>query len=121
MFKQTKKQARRALIGIVGGLILAVGILAIPYPGPGWAIVFIGLAILSTEFEWAKGVLVFAKEKYDAWQAWIRRQNLWLQALFLGLTSLVVIVTLWLLNIYGYTNDMFELGLDWLNSPLPWF
>ena len=42
---------------MVGLLVLGVGILAIPYPGPGWAIVFIGLAILATEFEWARKLL----------------------------------------------------------------
>ncbi len=119
--ERTKRQARRILIGTVGGLLLVLGIIAIPYPGPGWAIVFVALAILSTEFEWAKAVLQYAKTKYDAWQAWVKQQNLWLQGLLLLFTSAVVVVTLWLLNVYGYTNDMFELGFDWLNSPLPWF
>ena len=38
-----------------------VGILAIPYPGPGWAIVFVGLGILATEFEWARQLLAYAR------------------------------------------------------------
>lgn len=121
MLERTKKQARRTLIGTVGGLVLLLGVIAIPYPGPGWAIVFIGLAILSTEFEWAKDLLHFARQKYDEWQAWVKRQNLWLQALLLLVTSAFVVLTLWLLNVYGYMNSMFELGLDWLDSPLPWF
>lgn len=121
MLERSKKQARRVLIGTVGGLLLVIGVIAIPYPGPGWAIVFVALAILSTEFEWAKDLLHFARGKYDAWQAWVKQQSLWLQALLLLVTSTVVIITLWLLNVYGYTNDMFELGLDWLDSPLPWF
>ena len=44
----------RIVVGVVGLVVLAVGILAIPYPGPGWAIVFVGLAILATEFDWAR-------------------------------------------------------------------
>ena len=38
--------AYRVAVGVVGLVVLAVGIAAIPYPGPGWAIVFLGLAIL---------------------------------------------------------------------------
>jgi uncharacterized protein (TIGR02611 family) len=38
----------RIVVGVVGLIVLGVGILAIPYPGPGWAIVFIGLGILAT-------------------------------------------------------------------------
>ena len=40
-------------VGVVGGLLLLVGVLAIPGPGQGWALVFLALAILSTEFSWA--------------------------------------------------------------------
>ena len=121
MLERTKRETRRVLIGVVGGVILVLGVIAIPYPGPGWAIVFIGLAILSTEFVWAKNLLRYAKGKYDAWQVWIKRQDIWLQGVFLGLTCAVVVITLWLLNAYGYTSDIFKLGLDWVRSPLPLF
>lgn len=121
MIERTRKEIRRILIGTVGGLILIVGIIAIPYPGPGWAIVFVALAILSTEFEWARQVLLYARKRYDAWQEWIKQQNLMVQAFFLGITSLVVVLTLWILNVYGYINSMFNLNINWLNSPLPWF
>jgi uncharacterized protein (TIGR02611 family) len=43
----------RIAIALVGLAVLGVGVLAIPYPGPGWAIVFLGLAILATEFDWS--------------------------------------------------------------------
>ncbi len=60
--------------------MLAVGILAIPYPGPGWAIVFVGLAILATEFDWARRLLAYTRKRYDKVMAWFRRQGLWVQA-----------------------------------------
>ena len=44
----------RIVIAVIGLTVLGIGILAIPYPGPGWAIVFVGLAILATEFDWAR-------------------------------------------------------------------
>lgn len=118
MYKQTAKQLRRILIGISGGFLLIVGIIAIPYPGPGWLIVFTALAILSTEFLWAKRILHFAKGKYDAWQVWIKAQNLWVQGFFLSLTCAVVVFTLWLLNAYGYIASYLEIEWGWIRSPL---
>lgn len=112
------KKLRRVLIGIVGTLVLIVGIIAIPYPGPGWLIVFTGLAILATEFTWAERVLHFAKGKYDAWEDWLRRQKLWVKLVFWVLTAFVVVITIWLLNGYGIINQILGLKQDWVNSPL---
>lgn len=116
---QAKRQTKKVIIGIVGGVVLLVGIVAIPYPGPGWLIVFSGLAILSTEFAWAKRILHYSRGKYDAWQAWLARQKGWVRALFWTLTATVVVATLWLLNGYGFINQILGLGWDWVESPLP--
>lgn len=116
-----KRKTKKTLIGILGGIVLVAGVIMIPYPGPGWLVVFAGLGILSTEFEWAQRLLHFAKSKYDAWEAWIRRQNRTVRALFLLLTGVVVVVTIWLLNGYGFINHLLGLGWDWLDSPLPFF
>lgn len=113
-----KRRAKRISIAIFGGLLLPVGIVAIPYPGPGWLIVFAGLAILATEFDWAQRLLDFAKGKYDAWQDWLKLQAWWVKAIFWALTCVVVIVTIWLLNGYGLINQWFNLGQDWVISPL---
>lgn len=49
---------------IVGGLILAAGVMLIPVPGPGGLPVTIaGLAILATEFPWAKRLLERMKQR----------------------------------------------------------
>lgn len=60
-------------VGVVGGLLLVVGVVAIPGPGQGWAMVFLALAILSTEFRWAHRLrhalwsgLVRARHRYDS-------------------------------------------------------
>ncbi len=113
-----KRQAKRTLIGIVGGIVLVAGIIIIPYPGPGWLVVFAGLGILSTEFEWAQRVLHFARGKYDAWQDWLAKQHPAVKALFWLLTAAVVVLTIWLLNGYGLVNGWLHLGQDWVVSPL---
>lgn len=112
------KKLKRVAIGILGGLVLGIGIVAIPYPGPGWLIVFTGLAILATEFAWAQKVLDFAKGKYDRWQDWLTHQKWWIRAVFWLLTAAVVITTLWLLNAYGMVIDWLGLNWEWLQSPL---
>lgn len=115
--QKAKRQAKRVGIGIVGGLVLLVGVIAIPYPGPGWLIVFTGLAILATEFAWAQRLLDYAKSKYDAWTEWLKGQSIGVRVLVLSLTGAVVLVTLWLLNVFGMLSGWFNLPVEWLRSP----
>lgn len=113
-----KRHSKKLVIGIVGAIVLLIGIVLIPYPGPGWLIVFAGLAILATEFEFAQGILDKARAKYDAWRDWLKRQPQWVQLLVLAFTGLVVVVTIWLVNGFGLFNAFLNLGQDWLVSPL---
>jgi uncharacterized protein (TIGR02611 family) len=52
---------KRILVGIVGGLVTIIGVVALIAPGPGWLIIFAGLGILGTEFAWAARALNTAK------------------------------------------------------------
>ncbi len=113
-----RRHTKKVLIGIVGGLVVLVGLVLVPYPGPGWLIVFAGLAILATEFKFAQTALDYAKAKYDTWVAWIKRQNVAVQLLVLGATGAVVLVTVYLLNGFGIINSLLSLNQDWLTSPL---
>jgi len=118
MNEKTKlRRVRRFAVGLGGGTVLVVGVIAIPYPGPGWLIVFAGLAILAREFPWAARLLKFARGRYDAWNAWIHRQNMLVRSATFILTGLIVILTLWLINGYGILNAWLQLHADWLNSP----
>lgn len=113
-----RRNTRKVLIGIVGGLVTLVGLILIPYPGPGWLIVFGGLAILSTEFTFASKLLHFAKGKYDAWVVWLQQQSIYIRTLTVTFTGLVVVVTLWLFNTFGIMSDVFDIPIDWAHSPL---
>ena len=58
---------RLRILKISGGVLVLIAgvILALPLvPGPGILLVFLGLTILSQEFEWAKRVLAWAKQKW---------------------------------------------------------
>jgi uncharacterized protein (TIGR02611 family) len=51
------RQIRRIGIAIAGGVVLAIGVAMIVLPGPGIVVIPAGLAILATEFPWARRLL----------------------------------------------------------------
>jgi uncharacterized protein (TIGR02611 family) len=53
---KTPKPARQIIIFVIGIVVIAAGIAMLVLPGPGWAAIFLGLAILATEFERAEKV-----------------------------------------------------------------
>jgi uncharacterized protein (TIGR02611 family) len=108
----------RVVVGVVGLTVLLVGIVAIPYPGPGWAIVFVGLAILATEFYWAHRTLSFTRGHYDRAMAWFRRQGRFVQALGAVFTAAVVVATLWLVGAVGWSAGLLGLDHPALDSPI---
>jgi uncharacterized protein (TIGR02611 family) len=108
----------RIVVGVIGLIVLGAGILAIPYPGPGWAIVFIGLAILATEFEWAHRLLRYTRDRYDRVMDWFKRQGLWVQALGVVFTAAVVLGTLWLLGALAWAAGLVGLEQSALKSPV---
>lgn len=61
VLRRVFRTARRLGILLVGTGIIVLGILLIPLPGPGWAVVIAGLAVLATEFTWAERLLEFTK------------------------------------------------------------
>jgi uncharacterized protein (TIGR02611 family) len=85
--------ATRVIITVLGLLIIAVGILLLPLPGPGWVIIFGGLAIWSLEFTWAARLRRFAMRQVSNWTAWLGRQRWWLRVL-IGLALLIVIAAI---------------------------
>ena len=110
--------AYRVAVGVVGVIVLGVGILAIPYPGPGWAIVFVGLTILATEFAWAHRALAWVRRRYDRVMDWFKEQGWWVQALGALFTFAVVLSTLWLLGALSWSAKLFGIDWPWLKSPI---
>ncbi|MGV0815451.1 TIGR02611 family protein [Mycolicibacterium boenickei] len=108
----------RIAVGVVGTLVLAVGIVAIPYPGPGWAIVFLGLAILASEFHFAKRALRYVRARYDRVMAWFDRQHIAVKGLSAAFTGLIVLATLWLFGAIGWGAGLVGLEQSWLKSPI---
>lgn len=57
--------AYRIGVGVIGTLMVIAGLVMIPLPipGPGWVTFFLGLGVLSTEFEWAHRVTSFMRRQ----------------------------------------------------------
>ena len=52
---------RKLVIAIIGGTVVLIGVALIVLPGPAFIVIPIGLAILATEFAWARRALARAK------------------------------------------------------------
>jgi hypothetical protein len=62
-FYGSYKVAKRIAIGVVGGTVLALGIVMMVTPGPGIPAILVGLGILGVEFAWARHWLKKVKTK----------------------------------------------------------
>lgn len=81
-------------VTILGTLIVAVGLVLVPLPGPGWLIVFAGLAIWSIEFHWARRLNNFVRGLVGSWTRWYARQG-WPTRIVVGfLTAIFVLLVL---------------------------
>ncbi len=71
---KTIDQAKRLIKIVVGFTVFAVGIIMLVTPGPGIAAIVIGLALLGTEFVWAKKLLKrFEKEANNVKDSFVNK------------------------------------------------
>lgn len=72
-WQQVPAAIRKPLVLIVGVAIIAAGIGMLVLPGPGWAAIFLGFAVLATEFAFAERVRSWAvthvKEAWEKFKA----------------------------------------------------
>ncbi|MGN2637152.1 TIGR02611 family protein [Nocardia takedensis] len=116
--RPTLNLAYRIGVALLGIAVLIVGIAAIPYPGPGWAIVFAGLGILATEFDWARRVLGWLRDRYRQGMDWYTARGPVLRVTAALATFLLVVVTLWILGTFGWIGGWIGVESEWLRSPL---
>ena len=53
---------RRVIVFLAGGVILTVGVIMLILPGPAIIFIPLGLAILATEFRWARKWLAICRQ-----------------------------------------------------------
>ena len=70
------RSGKRIAVTIVGVAVLLVGVAGLILPIlPGWALIFVGLGILATEYVWAQRMLNIAKEKANQAKDAVLRKN----------------------------------------------
>jgi len=62
--EKTFRRIKRMVIAIIGFTVLLVGIAMIVLPGPAILVIPPGLAILATEFVWARRLLKRVRDKF---------------------------------------------------------
>ena len=83
-----------AFVIVLGGLAL------VPLPGPGWAIVFVGLGMLALEFEWAEKLMEKILNRLQAAQESAKNASpaqkaLGIAAAVLGIAACVAAAITW--------------------------
>jgi uncharacterized protein (TIGR02611 family) len=63
MLIKSLQQAKRFMKIVVGFTLLALGVVMIVTPGPGWLTILLGLGVLAAEFVWARRLLERLKEQ----------------------------------------------------------
>ena len=61
--ERTLRRAKRIAIAVIGFTVLFLGAAMIILPGPSFVVIPLGLAILATEFVWARKLLKRLKDK----------------------------------------------------------
>jgi len=94
----------RAGVLVIGLAVIVAGVILLPLPGPGWLVIFAGVALWATEFAWAQRILRWTKRKvteaaHRALDPRVRRRNLALTAV--GVAICAALVSVYVGN-YGF-------------------
>ncbi|MFE5243103.1 MULTISPECIES: TIGR02611 family protein [unclassified Streptomyces] len=87
-------------IFVLGLAVVGAGIVMLPLPGPGWLVIFGGMAIWATEFVWAQLVLRWTRRKVTeaaerALDPKVRRRNIILTTIGLVIIAVLVGIYVW--------------------------
>ncbi len=74
-FDELSPGVRRFIVGVIGGLVLLAGFALMFLPGPAFVVIPLGLAILATEFAWARHYLHKARDYFEKVKKRVRKKN----------------------------------------------
>ena len=99
--------AYRTGVFVFGWAVVVAGIAMLFLPGPGWAAIFIGLAVLATEYAWAHRLLGSARERAQRArkQALDPRRRRLMTALAFVVAIAAAAAAYWYVATYGLTLD----------------
>lgn len=104
---RTRQLVWRVVVTVVGVAVTLAGIGMLALPGPGWAAIFLGLAILASEYVWARRLLRYTKDRAQgAASTVLAKENRGLAlSLLLVAVLLVAAFVSWYVYRYGWSFD----------------
>jgi uncharacterized protein (TIGR02611 family) len=96
--------AYRTVVAALGAVLVLGGLVMVPFPGPGWLVVLLGLAVLASEFSWANRLKLLLRGLLAPWVTWLSAQA-WPVRGVVGLATVAAVLGA------GY------LVLRWLGAP----
>jgi tellurite resistance protein TerC len=55
--------ARKIVVAVIGGTVVAIGIAMLVLPGPAFVVIPVGIAVLALEFAWARRWLKMVRDR----------------------------------------------------------
>ncbi|RWZ78965.1 MAG: hypothetical protein EOT04_02625 [Candidatus Chaera renei] len=71
---KTPPLARQVAVLCLGIALLAAGAAMLVLPGPGWATIFLGLAVLASEFYWADQLKSWLLKRFKSALNWAKNR-----------------------------------------------
>jgi len=65
-----RPRVRKLIVGVIGGTIILFGLALIILPGPAFLVIPLGLAILATEFAWARLLIKRGESLWEQRRGW---------------------------------------------------
>jgi uncharacterized protein (TIGR02611 family) len=73
------KAVRVVVVSVLGGVVLAAGVIMIVTPGPAFVLIPLGLFLLASEFQWAQRwaqkLVDFFDKARARWRLWRRNRS----------------------------------------------
>lgn len=99
-------------VGFAGLLFICLGLVTGPFPGPGGIpLVLLGLAIWSSEFEWAQRVMLWFKRRLQQFRGWTRWQQTGFWVAFFGCCGVAGYAYMLVLGIPEWLPNVVERNL----------
>lgn len=72
-WQKIPQPVRKFFVFVIGWLVVLAGVAMLALPGPGWAAIFLGFAILATEFTTARDIRDWMVAKLKAIIDWVKQ------------------------------------------------
>jgi len=103
----------RVAVGFLGLFLIALGLVSGPLPGPGGIpLVLLGLAVWSSEFEWAHQVMMWFKQQLHRYRTWSTSTKVFFWIVFFSCCGLLGYLYMFTLGIPGWLPGSVDVVLQ---------